>query len=108
MFGVARPRTVLVTTPNVEYNVRWDTLPAGHVRHGDHRFEWTRAEFREWAGAVARRHGYGVEFVPVGPDDPEVGPPTQLAVFTMTAAGDTDTSDAPAEAGRAEKEAKAA
>ncbi|MDI9830602.1 3' terminal RNA ribose 2'-O-methyltransferase Hen1 [Streptomyces sp. KAU_LT] len=81
VFGAARPRTVLVTTPNVEYNVRWESLPAGHVRHGDHRFEWTREEFRAWAVAVAERHGYGVEFVPVGPDDPEVGPPTQMAVF---------------------------
>ncbi|NUO44536.1 MAG: 3' terminal RNA ribose 2'-O-methyltransferase Hen1 [Streptomyces sp.] len=92
VFGAARPKTVLVTTPNVEYNVRWESLPAGHVRHGDHRFEWTRDEFRAWAGAVAERHGYEVEFVPVGPDDPEVGPPTQMAVFTV----------------RKEKEAKAA
>lgn len=92
VFGSARPRTVLVTTPNVEYNVRWESLPAGHVRHGDHRFEWTREEFRTWAGTVAGRHGYDVEFVPVGPDDPEVGPPTQMAVFRI----------------RTEKEAKAA
>ncbi|MGW7204446.1 3' terminal RNA ribose 2'-O-methyltransferase Hen1 [Streptomyces sp. NPDC054837] len=100
VFGAARPRTVLVTTPNVEYNVRWETLPAGHVRHGDHRFEWTREEFRTWARAVAERHGYGVEFVPVGPDDPEVGPPTQMAVFELgTADGKTD---------ETEKEAKAA
>jgi 3' terminal RNA ribose 2'-O-methyltransferase Hen1 len=84
VFGAARPRTVIVTTPNVEYNVRWETLPAGHSRHGDHRFEWTREEFRSWAQAVAARHGYGVEFRPVGPDDPEVGPPTQLALFTST------------------------
>ncbi|GAA4322599.1 3' terminal RNA ribose 2'-O-methyltransferase Hen1 [Streptomyces venetus] len=84
VFGSARPRTVLVTTPNVEYNVRWESLPAGHVRHGDHRFEWTRAEFRAWAEAVAARHGYDVGFEPVGPDDPEVGPPTQMAVFTLT------------------------
>ncbi|WP_336112234.1 3' terminal RNA ribose 2'-O-methyltransferase Hen1 [Streptomyces sp. PTD9-10] len=81
VFGHARPRTVLVTTPNVEYNVRWETLPAGHVRHGDHRFEWTREEFRTWAATVAERHGYEVRFEPVGPDDPEVGPPTQMAVF---------------------------
>ncbi|MFE5888405.1 3' terminal RNA ribose 2'-O-methyltransferase Hen1 [Streptomyces sp. NPDC056468] len=87
VFGAARPRTVLVTTPNVEYNVRWESLPAGHVRHGDHRFEWTREEFRSWAGAVAERHGYGVEFVPVGPDDPEVGPPTQMALFEISTAG---------------------
>ncbi|MEV3858586.1 3' terminal RNA ribose 2'-O-methyltransferase Hen1 [Streptomyces sp. NPDC050095] len=83
VFGSARPRTVLVTTPNVEYNVRWETLPAGHVRHGDHRFEWTRAEFRDWAERVAGRHGYDVRYEPVGPDDPEVGPPTQMAVFTL-------------------------
>lgn len=87
VFGAARPRTVVVTTPNVEYNVRWESLPAGHVRHGDHRFEWTREEFRAWAEAVAERHGYGVEFVPVGPDDPEVGPPTQMALFEISTAG---------------------
>ncbi|MEU7552217.1 3' terminal RNA ribose 2'-O-methyltransferase Hen1 [Streptomyces sp. NPDC044571] len=91
VFGAARPRTVLVTTPNVEYNVRWETLPAGHVRHGDHRFEWTREEFRGWAGSVAARHGYEVAFVPVGDDDPEVGPPTQMAVFTRV----TDTTATP-------------
>ncbi|MGW2862429.1 3' terminal RNA ribose 2'-O-methyltransferase Hen1 [Streptomyces sp. NPDC001205] len=86
VFGSARPGTVIVTTPNVEYNVRWESLPAGHVRHGDHRFEWSRAEFRAWAASVAERHGYGVRFAPVGPDDPEVGPPTQLAVFTLQGA----------------------
>ncbi|WP_407836789.1 3' terminal RNA ribose 2'-O-methyltransferase Hen1 [Streptomyces sp. DSM 116496] len=92
VFGSARPRTVLVTTPNVEYNVRWETLPAGHVRHGDHRFEWTREEFRAWAGDVASRHGYSVAHLPVGDDDPEVGPPTQMAVFTLnTATAGTDT-----------------
>ncbi|MEU1277192.1 3' terminal RNA ribose 2'-O-methyltransferase Hen1 [Streptomyces sp. NPDC005805] len=101
VFGAARPGTVLVTTPNVEYNVRWETLPAGHVRHGDHRFEWPREEFRAWAGAVAERHGYTVRFVPVGPDDPEVGPPTQLAVFqradaTGPANPDTTAPDTPA------------
>ncbi|GGJ23011.1 3' terminal RNA ribose 2'-O-methyltransferase Hen1 [Streptomyces brasiliensis] len=84
VFGAARPRTVLVTTPNVEYNVRWESLPAGHVRHGDHRFEWTREEFRAWARSVAERYGYDVGFRPIGPDDPEVGPPTQMAVFTMS------------------------
>ncbi|WP_306333707.1 3' terminal RNA ribose 2'-O-methyltransferase Hen1 [Streptomyces sp. KL118A] len=88
VFGSARPRTVLVTTPNVEYNVRWESLPAGRARHGDHRFEWTREEFRVWAHEVAERHGYGVEFVPVGDEDPEVGPPTQMAVFTQAARTD--------------------
>ncbi|MFI9052165.1 3' terminal RNA ribose 2'-O-methyltransferase Hen1 [Streptomyces sp. NPDC053427] len=86
VFGSARPRTVVVTTPNVEYNVRWESLPAGHVRHADHRFEWTRDEFRRWAEEVGTRHGYAVTFGPVGPEDPEVGPPTQLARFRL--AGD--------------------
>ncbi|GAA2711147.1 MULTISPECIES: 3' terminal RNA ribose 2'-O-methyltransferase Hen1 [Streptomyces] len=81
VFGAARPATVVVTTPNAEYNVRWETLPAGHVRHHDHRFEWNRKEFRDWAARVAERHGYDVAFEPIGPDDPEVGPPTQMAVF---------------------------
>ncbi|MFJ6833844.1 3' terminal RNA ribose 2'-O-methyltransferase Hen1 [Streptomyces sp. NPDC091209] len=94
VFGSARPRTVLVTTPNVEYNVRWETLPAGHSRHGDHRFEWTREEFRAWARKVAERHGYDVEFTPVGLDDPEVGPPTQMAVFTLATATATATTTA--------------
>ncbi|MER7466983.1 3' terminal RNA ribose 2'-O-methyltransferase Hen1 [Streptomyces sp. NPDC097981] len=89
VFAAARPGTVLVTTPNVEYNVRWETLPAGQVRHNDHRFEWTRAEFRTWAGGVAERYGYTVEFTPVGDDDPGVGPPTQMAVFTKAAVGTT-------------------
>ncbi|GAA0461095.1 3' terminal RNA ribose 2'-O-methyltransferase Hen1 [Streptomyces sp. NPDC046215] len=81
VFGAARPATVIVTTPNAEYNVRWETLPAGHVRHADHRFEWNREEFRAWAAEIAERHRYAVEFTPVGPDDPEVGPPTQMATF---------------------------
>ncbi|KOV15557.1 methyltransferase type 12 [Streptomyces sp. XY413] len=98
VFGSARPRTVLVTTPNVEYNVRWETLPAGHVRHGDHRFEWTREEFRAWAGQVAERFGYAVAYVPVGDDDPEVGPPTQMAVFTQEAVSDTTTTGATTDA----------
>ena len=81
VFGCAAPATVVVTTPNAEYNVHFATLPAGALRHRDHRFEWTRAEFRAWAGRVAGNHGYQVRFLPVGPEHPEAGPPTQLAVF---------------------------
>ncbi|WP_061291936.1 3' terminal RNA ribose 2'-O-methyltransferase Hen1 [Herbidospora cretacea] len=80
VFGTAQPRHVLVTTPNAEYNPRYENLTG--LRHPDHRFEWTRAEFRAWADGVAGRYGYDVEFRPVGDDDPEVGPPTQMAVFT--------------------------
>ncbi len=82
VFGEASPRTVVVTTPNVEHNVRYPGLPAGARRHRDHRFEWTRAEFRAWADAAGGRWHYAVRYLPVGRDDPEVGPPTQLAVFT--------------------------
>jgi 3' terminal RNA ribose 2'-O-methyltransferase Hen1 len=82
VFVVARPVTVLVTTPNVEYNPLFETLPEGHMRHSDHRFEWTRAEFREWADGVAARRGYQVRYVPIGPEDAERGAPTQMAVFS--------------------------
>jgi SAM-dependent methyltransferase len=82
VFGAARPGTVVVTTPNAEHNVRFPGLHPGAMRHPDHRFEWARPQFRDWAAGVAGRRGYQVRFVPVGADDPEVGPPTQLAVFT--------------------------
>lgn len=85
VFGFAVPGTVVATTPNAEYNVRYETLPAGQRRHRDHRFEWTRAEFAAWATRVAAGYGYRVGFRPVGEDDAEVGPPTQLAVFTKEA-----------------------
>jgi len=81
VFEFASPTTVVVTTPNAEFNVRFPDLPAGKFRHRDHRFEWTRAEFGAWAGSVADRFGYRVRYVPVGEDDPEVGSPTQMAVF---------------------------
>lgn len=81
VFEFAKPPTVVVTTPNAEFNVRFPDLPAGNFRHRDHRFEWTRAEFAAWARSVAERFGYSVRYVPVGEDDPEVGPPTQMAVF---------------------------
>jgi 3' terminal RNA ribose 2'-O-methyltransferase Hen1 len=82
VFALARPGTVVLTTPNVEYNVRFERLPAGRLRHRDHRFEWTRSELAAWAEGVAARHGYTVRFLPVGEVDPELGPPTQMAVFS--------------------------
>ena len=77
---------MLVTTPNAEYNACFDTLPAGAMRHRDHRFEWTRAEFGGWAERVAADFGYQVRFAPAGPEHPTHGPPTQLAVFEKGAA----------------------
>lgn len=82
LFESARPQTVVVTTPNVEYNVKFAMLPAGKMRHKDHRFEWTRTEFRSWADAIAARFGYSVRFLPIGPEDPVVGSPTQMGIFT--------------------------
>jgi len=81
VFEHARPRVVVLTTPNSEYNVRFEGMAPGALRHRDHRFEWTREEFGAWASGVAERHGYSVAFEPVGDDDPEVGPPTQMGVF---------------------------
>ena len=82
LFQFARPATVVLTTPNAEFNVRWESLPAGNFRHHDHRFEWTRNEFQTWASGVGERFGYTARFMPVGPEDDEVGPPTQMGVFT--------------------------
>jgi 3' terminal RNA ribose 2'-O-methyltransferase Hen1 len=81
LFEFARPNTVVITTPNADYNSHWESLPAGHFRHPDHRFEWSRAQFQQWANEVATRFGYQVDFHPIGPEDPQVGPPTQMGIF---------------------------
>jgi 3' terminal RNA ribose 2'-O-methyltransferase Hen1 len=81
IFEFARPQMVILTTPNREYNVRFETLPAGKFRHSDHRFEWTRSEFQTWAVSIAERFGYEVRFLPIGSEDIEVGAPTQMGVF---------------------------
>ena len=86
VFGYAAPQTVIVTTPNADYNVRFPTLPAGAMRHRDHRFEWTRPEFATWADEICARYGYLVRYLPVGVDDPQLGSPTQMAIFTKVAA----------------------
>lgn len=90
LFEFARPRTVVLTTPNREYNVTWETMPAGQFRHPDHRFEWTRQELQDWAKAVAGRFGYSVRFLPVGPEHATLGPPTQMAIFTRQSDGASD------------------
>lgn len=82
LFEFAKPQLVTVTTPNIEYNVRFANLPAGTLRHRDHRFEWSRTEFRTWAEGVCERHGYSVELLPIGDVDPELGPSTQMGVFS--------------------------
>ena len=82
IFEFAQPKTVIITTPNAEYNVLYNTMEAGHMRHTDHRFEWIRKEFEAWATQLAERNDYRVTFLPVGPEDAEVGAPSQMGIFT--------------------------
>jgi 3' terminal RNA ribose 2'-O-methyltransferase Hen1 len=81
VFEFARPGTVILTTPNAEYNVHFEGLAHGKLRHKDHRFEWTRLEFEAWARSISDRFGYSVRLLGVGADDPTTGPPTQMAIF---------------------------
>lgn len=83
VFGAMRPRHVVVTTPNADHNVRYPGLADGGFRHPDHRFEWTGDEFADWSRSVGASHGYAVELRPVGDVDPDVGAPTQMAIFTL-------------------------
>ena len=82
LFTYAKPQTIVLTTPNREYNVRYENLSAGKVRHSDHGFEWTRSEFEAWAERVARENNYTVAFFPVGEEEENIGAPSQMAVFT--------------------------
>ena len=81
VFEFAAPGVVALTTPNAEYNVRFRSLRAGQFRHPDHRFEWSRRDFRNWSESVATRFGYRITFEGIGTEDPDVGAPTQMAVF---------------------------
>ncbi|HLP52923.1 MAG TPA: 3' terminal RNA ribose 2'-O-methyltransferase Hen1 [Chitinophagales bacterium] len=83
VFGFARPEYVIITTPNREYNVLFESMPEGKLRHSDHRFEWTRTEFETWANTIAGNHGYTVTFKPVGPLNETLGAPTQMAIFKI-------------------------
>ncbi len=81
VWGCYRPKTLVMTTPNAEYNVVFG-LGHGELREGGHCFEWDRAKFRRWAAGVAQRNGYFVHVGGIGDHDPLLGQPTQLAVFT--------------------------
>lgn len=82
LFGCAKPGLVIITTPNREYNVMWPALSAGKFRHSDHKFEWSRKEFAEWTERVAATYQYAVTIHPLGPEEAEVGAPSQMGVFT--------------------------
>ncbi|KOP27116.1 methyltransferase type 12 [Hapalosiphon sp. MRB220] len=81
LFEFAKPKIVILTTPNIEYNIKLKNLASGKLRHQDHRFEWTRAEFQTWAERIGQRFGYTVEFQAIGEEDSEVGSPTQMAIW---------------------------
>jgi 3' terminal RNA ribose 2'-O-methyltransferase Hen1 len=81
VFEFARPQLVLITTPNSEYNIKFENLAVGKFRHHDHRFEWTRVEFQTWASDICQRFNYTVIFSDIGSVDPDVGAPTQMAIF---------------------------
>jgi len=81
VFEFAKPKMVVLTSPNREYNVLWKNIGPDKFRHGDHRFEWTRAEFSEWSNTIAQKYGYTVRFLPIGKEAKDVGAPTQMAIF---------------------------
>ena len=82
LFAGSRPGHVVITTPNAEYNALYEGMSAGQMRHPDHRFEWDRATFAAWCARVAEAHGYELLLAPIGDEHPELGPPTQMALFT--------------------------
>ncbi|QGJ70659.1 Trans-aconitate methyltransferase [Planctomycetales bacterium 10988] len=86
LFEFAKPTTIVLTTPNREYNIVWESLPAGSFRHADHRFEWTREEFRTWAKDISKRYAYHCRFISIGPEYENYGPPTQMVVFERVSA----------------------
>jgi small RNA 2'-O-methyltransferase len=75
VFRDMRPATVVITTPNSDYNALLG-VPGHRMRHRDHRFEWGGAKFRAWAGGVASRNGYAVACK-------NVAGGTQMAVFSL-------------------------
>jgi len=82
VLGYLRPNHLLVTTPNREYNPLFDLAP-GELRDPDHKFEWTRSKFQQWARGLAVRNGYTVRFGGIGELHPDLGQPTQTALFSL-------------------------
>lgn len=81
LFEFAKPKTVILTTPNKEYNVMWEKLDAENMRHEDHRFEWTRNEFVAWANMIGKTFNYSVEILLIGEEEENIGTPSQMAIF---------------------------
>ncbi len=83
VFEFARPKSVILTTPNKEHNALYEKMETDQMRHTDHRFEWTRAEFESWGQNVAERFGYTVIYKSVGDVHETHGGPTQMAIFSL-------------------------
>ncbi len=83
LFEFAKPKTVVLTTPNQEFNVMWETLDAEDMRHDDHRFEWTRQQFEEWSNTIGEKYNYQVEIFPIGDEVGNIGAPSQMAIFKL-------------------------
>jgi 3' terminal RNA ribose 2'-O-methyltransferase Hen1 len=81
LFECAKPKHIVLTTPNRDYNIVWENVGKTGFRHGDHRFEWTRAEFETWARRIADQYAYQIRFLNIGAEVEQVGTPTQMAVF---------------------------
>ena len=81
LFEFAAPGTVILTTPNKEYNAHYEWLSKDNLRHDDHRFEWSREEFAKWTAHICETFGYTVEINEIGDVDEEFGSPTQMGVF---------------------------
>lgn len=84
LFGFAKPKHVILTTPNAEFNVTFESLPKGKLRHSDHRFEWDRKTFEQWCNDICSDYGYKATFDTIGEVHPEYGAPTQMAIFLNT------------------------
>jgi 3' terminal RNA ribose 2'-O-methyltransferase Hen1 len=82
VFEYAKPGMVIVTTPNAEYNIKFTNYQDGQMRHSDHRFEWTRIQFKTWGDKVAEKYNYDVNYKSLGEEDAEVGALSQMAIFT--------------------------
>ncbi|KAF8986219.1 Small RNA 2'-O-methyltransferase [Entomortierella lignicola] len=103
VLGTIRPKLVIVSTPNAEFNIYFPQLnygtPESIFRNDDHRFEWTRQEFEDWCRSAAEEYGYTVSFTGVGMlahSDPAVGFCSQFAILKMKE--ETQSLDAPLKA----------
>jgi len=93
LFGFYRPKLIIISTPNKEYNKCIKGFDPNTFRHWDHKFEWTRDEFKKWCETQLKKFdGYEVNYQTVGRLHPmaeeeffdveRYGRCTQIAVFT--------------------------